>query len=112
MLDVKFGRTYGYEVNSSLFPQGTATNLMQIGGYSSTFDCGFTGGPRSCYVPGVGISGYAGWGETYTATSLSDIYEWKADFTKIHGKHNLSMGAGELLANSRHQPGKLHLSSR
>jgi hypothetical protein len=93
VLDVKFGRNYGYEVQSTLFPQSVSTNLMQIGAYSSTFDCGFTGGPRSCYVPGVGMSGYSGWGETYDATSLSDIYEWKADLTKIHGKHNLSMGA-------------------
>lgn len=91
VLDVKFGRNYGYEVSSNLFANNTAAQLIQTGGYSSTFSCGFHAS-RSCLVPGVGISGYAGWGEGYNATSLSDLWEWKADFTKIYGKHNLSMG--------------------
>src|SRR5579885_2179910 len=31
-------------------------------------------------------------GEGYNATSLSDLWEWKADFTKIYSRHNISMG--------------------
>lgn len=91
VLDVKFGRNYGYEVSSSLFGSSTATQIIQTGSYSSTFACGFHAS-RSCLVPGVGPAGYQGWGENYNATSLSDLWEWKADFTKIYGKHNLSMG--------------------
>ncbi|MGH9396341.1 MAG: TonB-dependent receptor domain-containing protein [Terriglobia bacterium] len=92
ILDVKFGRNYGYEVSSTLFGNNTAAQIIQTGAYSSTFACGFHA-TRSCLVPGVGISGYAGWGEGYNATSLSNMWEWKADFTKIYGKHNLSMGS-------------------
>ncbi|HEV2498291.1 MAG TPA: carboxypeptidase regulatory-like domain-containing protein [Terriglobia bacterium] len=93
VMDIEFGRNYGYEVNSTLFSSAESTKLNGIANYSNTFDCGFSGGPRTCYVPGVGISGYdASWGETYTATSLADLYEWKGDLTKILGKHNLSMG--------------------
>lgn len=94
VLDVEFGRNYGYAAQSTLLPQSLSTKLIQAGGYSNTFACGYVGGPRGCYLPGPGISGYnAGWGEGFNATALSDIWEWKADLTKIHGKHNLSMGA-------------------
>ncbi|MGH9451315.1 MAG: TonB-dependent receptor domain-containing protein [Terriglobia bacterium] len=92
VLDVKFGRNYGYEVSSDLFSNGTAAQLIQDGAYSSTFSCGFHAS-RNCLVPGVGFAGYQGWGESYSATSLSNMWEWKADFTKIYGKHNLSFGA-------------------
>lgn len=91
VLDVKFGRNYGYEVASSLFGNSTAAQIIQTGAYSSTFSCGFHAS-RNCLVPTVSPSGYQGWGESYNATSLSDLWEWKADFTKIYGKHNLTMG--------------------
>jgi outer membrane receptor protein involved in Fe transport len=91
VLDVKFGRNYGYEVSSTLFGSNTAQQIIQTGAYSSTFACGFRAS-RNCLVPGVSIAGYQGWGEGYNATSLSDLWEWKADFTKIYSRHNISMG--------------------
>ncbi|HEX5483671.1 MAG TPA: TonB-dependent receptor [Terriglobia bacterium] len=91
VLDLKFGRNYGYAISDDLFPDDVAAKIIQTGNYSSTFTCGFHAS-RNCLVPGVGPSGYQGWGESYNATSLSDIWEWKADFTKMAGKHSLSMG--------------------
>jgi hypothetical protein len=95
VMELELGRNYGYQATGTEYPGNIATSIMADGGYSDTFDCGFTGGPThaGCYVPGVGIAGYPGWGESYEANSLADIWEWKGNLSKIVGKHSFSMGA-------------------
>ena len=92
VITVEFGRNYGFTSAFTNYPESIAKTLMNLGGYTSTFDCGYTYTPRSCYVPGVTLTGYAGWGENTKSTLESDLYEWKATLSKIVGKHSFTMG--------------------
>ena len=93
VIEVQFGRNYGFTSAFQNYPESIAKNLMNLGGYSSTFDCGFIYTPRSCYVPAVTITGYAGWGENTKSTLESDLYEWKVNLSKTVGRHSFTMGA-------------------
>ena len=95
VLSVQFGRNYGYSTNPTLLPAGVSQKLIEAGGYDPSFDCSFTQGPRSCYLIGVNFSdgGITSFQEGSSPAVIADIWEWKGNFTKTHGKHTFSMGA-------------------
>ena len=66
-------------------------NLSDISGYNNTFGCGFLG-PISCQIPVIAITGYLTGGDAYSTTTDSDIYEGRADYTYLLGKHQLQVG--------------------
>lgn len=95
MLSVQFGRNYGYSANPTLLPQDVSTKLIQAAALDQTFACGFTNGPRSCYLMEPQFSGLpssARFGESSSPAKITDIWQWKANFFKTHGRHSFSTG--------------------
>jgi hypothetical protein len=82
----------------------TAT-IIADSGYENDFGCNFIG-PRSCQLPIISIPGYLSGGENYGTAMGSNIYEYKADFTKLIGRHMVEFGAE--VSNSNQKPGALN----
>jgi len=104
ILSLQFGRNYGYSTNPVLLPASFAQQLIQAGGYDKSFACGYTLGPRSCYFNAAHFAdgGFTNPGSTNLGSFpeegtspavVADIWQWKGNFTKTHGKHIFSMGA-------------------
>jgi hypothetical protein len=89
-LQVQFGHNRQDVSNTTLFTN-PPSNILDQTGYNNNFACGFLG-PPSCLIPNITIQGFLGGGQTYNNTEGSNIYEWKADFTKVIGKHTLQLG--------------------
>lgn len=92
-LTVQFGRNYGFSTNPTLLSESFAQQLIQAGNWNPSFDCAFQKGPRDCYFIGTNISGVATFQEGSSPAVIADIWEWKGDFTKSHGKHIFKVGA-------------------
>ena len=61
-------------------------------GVAPGFGCGFVG-TASCSIPGLSIPAYATSGATGTGgTKLTDIYQWRANLTKVLRKHSFTAG--------------------
>jgi outer membrane receptor protein involved in Fe transport len=93
-LTVQFGRNYGYSTNNTLLPDAVSTKLIQAGGYDQSFACPYVKGPRSCYFNAADFvnGNLAHIEEGVSPAVVADIYQWKGDFTKTHGKHTFQMG--------------------
>lgn len=91
VLQVQFGRNYGYEASNTVDTKLSGNQIAQTAGFAQNFACGFTVGPSACY-PGVSLSGYTGLGLGYNATALSDVWEENATMSKITGHHTVSFG--------------------
>jgi len=90
VLDFSFGRNNAEYNNPNYYtnlPSGFLANV----GFSDTFAGGFIGGASA--VPGISITNFAGGGTNVSNTHMSDIYEWKGDFSKLYGRHTFKMGA-------------------
>lgn len=92
MLTVQMGRNFANDIDGSLFPTSRSQQLIQASGLSQFLTCGFIGS-RSCLATTPSLSGIVSGGDTVTTTNPADVWEWKADFSKILNKHTLSMGA-------------------
>jgi outer membrane receptor protein involved in Fe transport len=79
-------------------------NLWQQAGFSPNFAGGFAGG-NGPFNPGIGINGYLSFatGNEVQDTRVADVYEFKGDFSKIHGRHTLKMGA-DFSSNNTQSP--------
>jgi hypothetical protein len=66
-------------------------SLIQEFGFSSNFACGYVAGP-SCQLPALTITGFASGGESYALTTDTDLYEYRADYTKLFGHHMIQIG--------------------
>ena len=95
VLSLQFGRNYGFSTNPTVLPADVSQKLITAGGYDPSFTCSFTKGPRNCYFIGVNFSNgnVSSFQEGSSPAVIADIWEWKGNFTKIHGKHTFSMGA-------------------
>jgi len=89
----EFGRN-SIQDNIIAVYQNAPANLWQQAGFSPNFAGGFAGG-NGPFNPGIGINGYFSFvtGNEVQDTRVADIYEFKGDFSKIHGHHTLKMGA-------------------
>src|SRR6266576_1242894 len=69
---------------------GDRAKALADGGFASSFVCGFSGGV--CLVPNPGVDQFAPGGEGAGFTTLTDIYEWLGNFTKVIRNHTLTAG--------------------
>jgi hypothetical protein len=95
-----FGRNNAVYNNPTYYTNLPANFLPSLG-FASQFSGGFIGG-RS-HVPRVSISGFAGGGDAVNNSHLSDMWEYKGDFSKLHGRHTFKMGA-DLTSNNFSSP--------
>ncbi len=93
ILQLRFNRLMGTVGPNVYYTKSDSAQIINSSGFSKNFACGFVG-PKSCLLPGMGITGYASAGENSGApNSASDIYEWKGDFSWVHGRHTFNIGA-------------------
>ncbi len=67
------------------------TQPVSASGYDPAFACGFIG-PMTCEIPDLGVTGYAGPGQSYLDDNDGDIYQLSANFTKLAGRHLWTLG--------------------
>lgn len=67
------------------------THPVSTDGFNPFYACGYLG-PKACLVPVIGVSGYAGGGDSYLNDDDGDIYEWSGNFTKLSGNHTWQAG--------------------
>ena len=73
---------------ANLDPNTVANNA----GLAPDFACGFAG-TTGCSIPGLTIPAYATSGATnHGGTKLTDIYQWRANLTKVLRKHSFTSG--------------------
>jgi hypothetical protein len=93
MLQLRFNRIVGSMINDVLRRAGDGAQLIDQTGISKEFACGFVGG-MDCLLPSMGIAGFVGGGEGKSGYwPGTDIYQWKADYSKVHGRHTINIGA-------------------
>jgi len=92
MLQLRFNRLMGTYDAVTSFVRSNPTQIITQAGFAQNFACGFLG-PKSCLLPSMSITGYATTGENNGApNSASDVYQLKADFSKVHGRHTFNIG--------------------
>ncbi len=79
-----------------------SSTIIADSGYDNDFGCGFIG-PRPCQIPILAIPGYLSGGENHQINIGTDIYEYKADFTKLIGRHMIGLGTD--ISSSNEKPG-------
>src|ERR1700739_151058 len=89
MFDFQFGHVELTNRPPTTF-NGDRTKALSDGGFSPDFVCGFSGGV--CLVPNPGVDQFAPGGEVAGFTTLTNIYEWRGNFTKIIRNHTLTAG--------------------
>ena len=92
LVSFNFGHVELSHNNQTTFPGLTASSVNQAAGFASNFACGFAGGISNCLIPSVSISGFVSGGEGVSNTKLTDIYQWRGDFTKVIGNHTITTG--------------------
>jgi len=90
VMDLEFGRNTMQYNTPTQFTHVPA-NFIQNVGFDPSFAGDFIGGMSE--IPALSIPGYAGGGTAVSNSHTSDIYEYKGDFSKLHGRHMFKMGA-------------------
>ena len=98
--------TAGFARNSQQTNQqarlGVPDNLWQTAGFSPAYAAQFVQSGQ--LNPNVTISGFnTRPGGKIQETHMSDVYEWKGDFTWVHGRHTFQTG-GDFATNNTHSP--------
>jgi len=88
---VEFGRT-SQEINFLGKFLKAPPDFALAAGFSPNFVSNFQNANYTLN-PNVSINGYLGGGECLNNVHATDIYEFKDDFSIVHGKHTLKMGA-------------------
>ena len=100
VLTVGFGRNS--QQTNQVGVLGVPANLWQTAGFSPAFAAQFKQSGQ--LNPAVGISGFnTRPGAKIQDTHMSNVYEWKGDFTWVHGRHTFQMG-GDFATNNTHSP--------
>lgn len=92
LLQVEFGHNSDTIIQNTAFANTSTAAIIQAAGFGQAYACPFQHGPSPCQIPGISISGYLGGGPTYFASPISDIYEWRADYSMVEGNHTLMAG--------------------
>lgn len=95
MLNVFFGRDKGTDTHPVLLTSTNGGTLAQQTGFSTQFACGFQFSPHNCLLPNIDFDsgGFPSGGESNSSDQQQNIYEWRANYLKIAGKHSISTGA-------------------
>ncbi len=94
ILTLQMGRNFANGTSGNLFSSSKSKQLIQASGLSSFLTCGYVGA-QSCYFPSPSFNdgGITSGGEADNNTNVADVWEWRGDFSKTHGKHTFSTGA-------------------
>src|SRR5256884_2520494 len=92
ILDAQFGHVDLTNNVGNSYENLDPTTVVNGAGLASGFACGFTG-TTACSIPGLQIPAYVTSGATnHGGTKLTDIYQWRANFTKVLRKHSFTTG--------------------
>ncbi len=89
VLQLTFGRN-SMQINDVYNFNNQPANFWQKLGFAANFASNFIGG--FSFTPSLAIPGFLGGGESIDKSHTADVYEYKGDFSKIHGHHTLKMG--------------------
>jgi hypothetical protein len=89
VLSAVFGRNNAQYNNPGYYTNLPAGFLGNVG-FAGDFAGSFIGGASQ--VPGIGITNFAGGGTSISNTHMSDVWEYKGDLSKLHGRHTFKMG--------------------
>lgn len=103
VLDVEFGHSNLTNSQIQTIQGGTlrADTVIKDAGFVQSFACNLTGGLSPCSIPFLYISNtnnipngtnFAGGGENEATALLSNLYQWRGNFTKTLQKHAFSTG--------------------
>lgn len=95
VLDVNFGRDKGTDSNHTLLQRVNGGDLAKQAGFATDFACRFEYSSRSCLLPNINFNsgGFASGGENNSYDQMQNIYEWRANFSKMFKRHMVSVGA-------------------
>src|SRR5436190_2544971 len=92
ILDAQFGHVDLTNNVGNSYDNLDPTTVVNGAGLSNSFVCGFSG-TTGCSIPGLQIPAYVTSGATnHGGTKLTDIYQWRANFTKVLRKHSFTTG--------------------
>jgi Carboxypeptidase regulatory-like domain/TonB dependent receptor len=92
ILDAQFGHVDLTNNVGNDYDNLDPSTVVNDSGLAPGFACGFTG-TTACSIPGLQIPAYANSGATnHGGTKLTDIYQWRANFTKVLRKHSFTSG--------------------
>ncbi|MBC8164485.1 MAG: TonB-dependent receptor [Bryobacteraceae bacterium] len=89
ILQVQFGRLENVDNSGTTF-RNVPANLIRDVGYAPTFCCTFLDGQT--LIPALNIDGWVGGAEGLSLNRPSDVWQYKANFTKIMGGHQMKFG--------------------
>ncbi|HTE89826.1 MAG TPA: TonB-dependent receptor, partial [Terriglobales bacterium] len=92
ILDAQFGHVDLTNNVGNSYANLDPTTVVNGAGLANSFVCGFSG-TTGCSIPGLQIPAYVTSGATNNGgTKLTDIYQWRANFTKVLRKHSFTTG--------------------
>src|SRR5437868_3136557 len=92
ILDAQFGHVDLTNNVGNSYDNLDPTTVVNGAGLANGFVCGFSG-TTGCSIPGLQIPAYVTSGATnHGGTKLTDIYQWRANFTKVLRKHSFTTG--------------------
>lgn len=92
ILTVGVGQNIGTQFHNTTF-NGDAQSIVSAAGFAPSFACNYPYARKGCLIPGLNIGSYIGGGEgSETAGGLSSIWEYKADYQRIVGRHTFYVG--------------------
>jgi Carboxypeptidase regulatory-like domain/TonB dependent receptor len=93
ILDAQFGHVDLTNNVGTEYANLDPDTVVNDAGLATSFVCGFAG-TTGCSIPGLTIGpGYATSNATnHGGTKLTDIYQWRANFTKVLRKHSFTSG--------------------
>jgi FlaG/FlaF family flagellin (archaellin) len=92
ILDAQFGHVDLTNNVGTDYDNLDPSKVVNDAGLVPDFACGFTG-TVGCSIPGLTIPGYANSGASnHGGTKLTDIYQWRANLTRVLRKHTFTSG--------------------
>lgn len=89
ILQVQFGRLENVDNSGTTF-RTLPANLITDVGYAQSFCCAFLDGQT--LIPALNIDGWVSGAEGLSLNRPSDVWQYKSNFTKILGGHQLKIG--------------------
>ena len=106
VFQVSFGRVKLRQGGEGIYEGMGNAELVAIGEFAQGFACQWPTEilPDGCYVPSVGIPGFAASGTWHSLRDMADVYQIRSNFSKIIGNHTLKAG-GNWNTNGYFGPG-------
>jgi len=89
-LNVQVGHVWHFYKSLTTLTSASASTI-QNSGFNQNFVCNYVG-PLACQLPILAITGYLSGGQNYTVDTDSNIYEYKADYTRLIKRHVIALG--------------------